>query len=87
MASLQPEDRKTLQAVVHGGLIRGRDIQRRTGLTADQVKKSLQVLKNENFITLHNGANNLLDSIDAYVAVLPSRRVEAEYEASQTPKA
>jgi transcription initiation factor IIE alpha subunit len=84
MAALQPQDRNVLRAVLAGGLVRGRDILRRTGLKADDVRSSLLALKNENFITLHNGSNNAHESLDAYVAALPSRRAQAEYEASQS---
>jgi len=84
MAALQPKDRNVLRVVLAGGLVRGRDILRRTGLKADDVRSSLQALKNENFITLHNGSNNTHESLDSYVAALPSRRAQAEYEASQS---
>ncbi len=85
MAALQSKDRNVLRVVLAGGLVRGRDILRRTGMKADDVRASLQALKASNFITLHNGSNNALESLDSYVAALPSRRAEAEYEVSQNP--
>lgn len=83
MAALQSKDRNVLRVVLAGGLVRGRDILRRTGLKADDVRSSLQALRDENYITFHTGSANTHESLDSYVAALPSRRAQAEYEASQ----
>ena len=85
MGLLDQKTRNALRAIYSRGLIRGRDLKRLANLNDTELRAGLSTLVNANFITLQ-GASSLAseqDLADVYVAPLPSKRVEAEYEMKQ----
>ncbi len=84
MQQLDQKSRETLRAIYSRGLIRGRDLKRLANLNDDELRSGLKTLLSGNFVAVQ-GCSSFSDQnlLDVYVAPLPSKRTEAEYEMRQ----
>jgi hypothetical protein len=83
---LDENARKALSAIYRRGILRGRDVQRLAGLKdATELGTALRSLADNKFITLQLGSSSDTDQgyQEAFVAPLPSKKAEGEYEINQ----
>lgn len=87
---LDDKTREALRVIYRRGIVRGKDVKRLAAIEdVAKLNKILRTLESEKFITVERGGCSESDegTLEAFVAPLPSRRAEGEYEAGQMTKA
>jgi hypothetical protein len=86
-AALDQNSRKVLRVIYNRGMVRGRDVMRFAELDKDEdLRVAVDTLTRKGLVTLQTGGcgvESAQAAKDAYIALLPSRKAEAEYELSQ----
>lgn len=77
-----------LRVIYNRGLVRGRDVKRFANLPKDEdLRVALDDLTRRKFVTIESGSLGVESdqaAMDSYVAVLPSRKSQVEYELAQS---
>ena len=88
MPNLEQNSRKVLRVIYNRGMVRGRDVKRFANLKRDEdLRIALDTLTRKKLVTTESGSLGVESdqaAMDAYVAVLPSRKFEVEYELAQS---
>jgi len=88
VTNLEQNSRKVLRVVYNRGMVRGRDVKRFANLANEEdLRVALDTLTRKKLVTIESGSLGVVSdqaAMDAYVAVLPSRKSEVEYELAQS---